>query len=66
MNKMTPVSAYRLFSSPSNKQKVYVNSRGTPCTLKTTEEILTFKVADYEEYICVQDYTDIRLNKIPY
>ena len=31
MNKRTPVSAYRKFSSPSNKQKVYVNSRGTPC-----------------------------------
>ena len=36
MNKMTPVSAYRLFSSPSNKQKVYVNSRGTPCITSYT------------------------------
>ena len=31
MNKRTPVSAYRLFSSPSNKQIVYVNSRRTLC-----------------------------------
>ena len=31
MNKRTPVSAYRLVSSPSIKQKLYVNSRRTPC-----------------------------------
>ena len=31
MNKRTPVSAYRLVSCPSIKQKLYVNSRRTPC-----------------------------------
>ena len=34
MNERTPVSAYRLLSSPSIKQKLYVNSRRTPCTFK--------------------------------
>ena len=28
----TPVSAYRLFSIPSNKQIIYVNSRRSPCS----------------------------------
>ena len=30
MNEGTPVSAYRLLSSPSNKQIVYISSRRTP------------------------------------
>ena len=33
MNERTPVSAYRLLSSPSIKQKLYVNSRRTPCII---------------------------------
>ena len=36
--KMKPVSAYRLFSSPSNKQIVFVSSHGSPCSLAITAE----------------------------
>ena len=31
--KRTPVSAYRLLSSPSNKQIVFVSSHGSPCII---------------------------------
>ena len=31
MKKTTPVEAYRLLSSPSNKPIVFLSSRGTPC-----------------------------------
>ena len=31
--KRTPVQAYRLLSSPSNKPIVFVSSRGTPCSI---------------------------------
>ena len=31
MNERTPVSAYRLLSSPSNKSIVFISSRGSPC-----------------------------------
>ena len=34
MKKRTPVEAYRLLSSPSNKPIVFLSSRGTPCSLK--------------------------------
>ena len=33
MKKRTPVEAYRMLSSPSNKPIVFVNSRGTPCRI---------------------------------
>ena len=33
MKKRTPVSAYRLFASPSNKQIVFVSFYKTPCSL---------------------------------
>ena len=33
MKKRTPVSAYRLFASPSNKQIVFVSFYETPCSL---------------------------------
>ena len=32
MKKRTPVQAYRLLSSPSNKPTVFISSRGSPCT----------------------------------
>ena len=37
MNKSTPVSAYRLLSSTSNKKIVYVNSHWTPCGVSIKE-----------------------------
>ena len=43
MNKMTPVSVYRLFSSLSNKQIVFDSFQETPCssgTLKKDHEFL--------------------------
>ena len=42
MNKRTPVSAYRLFSSPSNKQIVYINSRRSPCMLTNVDKCNKF------------------------
>ena len=33
MNERTPVSAYKLLSSASIKQKLYVNFRRTPCSI---------------------------------
>ena len=31
MNERTPVSAFRLLSSPCNKSIVFISSRGSPC-----------------------------------
>ena len=36
MNERTPVSAYRLLSSPCNKSIVFVSSRRSPCTYGMT------------------------------
>ena len=43
MNERTPVSAYSLLSSPSIKQKLYVNSHQSPCILLFPSHYKLFK-----------------------
>ena len=44
MNERTPVSAYRLLSSPCDKSIVFVSSCGSPCIiLFGTPSMLTYK-----------------------
>ena len=59
MNERTPVSAYRLVSSPSIKQKLYVNSRRTPCII---EQVINTQKHNYDKImVTIRDTITINL-----